>query len=98
MAARLLEVSKAIDKRQWFHNTPLRQFADIAPDIIRKLEESHTTYGSRSVPARRCGDVGRALCAAHCAGWKRCETCTLRRLQRCCGCRRRDSAWRRASP
>lgn len=43
MASRFMMVAKAVDKRIWWMQTPLRQFHNVGPEILFKLEDFDLT-------------------------------------------------------
>ena len=43
MAGRLLQVSKMVERRLWGFDNPLRQFDQLSPEIMNKLDERRMT-------------------------------------------------------
>ncbi len=43
VAAVFLKICKALDRRMWWYQCPLRQFDTLSWDILQKLEEKHAT-------------------------------------------------------
>ena len=57
MAGRLLEQCKAIDKRLWGYEHPLRQFPILSAEVLQKLENRRLTMDRlREMDAKEIGE------------------------------------------
>uniref|UniRef100_A0A2Z5TZE8 U5 small nuclear ribonucleoprotein 200 kDa helicase n=1 Tax=Reticulitermes speratus TaxID=60591 RepID=A0A2Z5TZE8_9NEOP len=56
MAGRVLALSKMFDQQQWDHDTPMRQFRVLGPEVIRKIEDSNlSVYKLREMDVKEIG-------------------------------------------
>eukprot|EP01134_Creolimax_fragrantissima_P000312 CFRG0312T1 len=58
IASKLLVLSQSLDKRLWGYETPLRQFPNLNPQILNKIEDRELSVDDlREMPASEIGDL-----------------------------------------
>lgn len=63
MTSRLLTMSKVIEQQLWDFEHPLRQFRDLRPELLNKLEQAHLSLDRlREMDAKEIGMASQVIC------------------------------------